>query len=129
MILSRVPFDNIVKKITTKSLLLWPIIALLPPNFHWTKDTHALFPKIFHLPLTKIHPKNLLLMIQHIDDTFFFQPLILDLVNHIELYYGSYPMTRVLFYHDIKALHSIGCCPDFRSKLVFIELIQHSFID
>ena len=109
MIPSIVTFDNIFKLIIVKSLWLWPISDLLPPDLHWTKDTYALFSKIFYLPLTELHSKNLLLVIQLNDNPGLipFQSLVIDLVNNIELYYVLNPMDRVVFDHESKAWHII----------------------
>ena len=85
MILSSVPFDNIVDKIIAESLWLWHVATLLPLELHQTKEVHSLFTKIFHLPLTKTHTKNLLLVIQHNNNPGFFpfHILAINIVNHI----------------------------------------------
>ena len=131
IIFPRVPFDNKVNKIIAEYLWLWPITDVFPLDLHWTKETHALFVKIFYLPLTNIHSKNLLLVIQYNDNNAFnpFQPLIIDLVNHIKLYHVLHPMKPLVFYHYIKVRHIIYHCIHFRSKLVIIEFLQNNGIE
>ena len=47
------------KNIIEKYPWLLPITAFLPLDLHWAKETHAVIPNIFYLPLTKIRSKNL----------------------------------------------------------------------
>ena len=53
----------------------------------------------------KLHAMNIILVIQHTNNTLRidFQPLVIDLDNHIKLYHGSHLMKSVVIDHESKA--------------------------
>ena len=51
----------------------------------------------------------------------YLQTLIMNLVNNINLYHCSFPMTCVEFDHESKSHNRIDCCIYYRFELIIVE--------